>query len=73
MGRSLLCRNHRLKQNNHIHYCVPVPNKQGRAAVALAGFEENVTFTNARFPACGDAETLCLLINAELMKLQLLA
>ncbi len=42
MGRSLLCRNHRLKQNNRIH-----SNKQGRAAVAFAKFDENVVFTNA--------------------------
>jgi hypothetical protein len=33
--------------NNRIH-----SNKQGRAAVTFAKFEENVVFTNARFPAC---------------------
>ena len=33
--------------NNRIH-----SNKQGRAAVTFAQFEENVAFTTARFPAC---------------------
>jgi len=33
--------------NNRIH-----SNKQGRAAVPFAKFEDNVAFTNARFPAC---------------------
>jgi hypothetical protein len=33
--------------NNRIH-----SNKQGRAAITFAKFEENVAFANARFPAC---------------------
>ena len=37
----------REKFNNRIH-----SNKQGRAAVTVAKFEENVAFTNASFPAC---------------------
>jgi hypothetical protein len=33
--------------NNRIH-----SNKQGRTAVTFAKFEQNVAFTNTRFPAC---------------------
>ena len=35
--------------NNCIHSNT---NKQSRAAVTVAKFEEKVAFTNARFPAC---------------------
>ena len=52
------CSKHMICGLKQLHHLAPAPNnrihsnKQGRAAVSFAKFEENVAFTNASFPAC---------------------